>query len=274
MEFELVKRGFPYRTFGGVRFLQKAHIKDVLAYLKIIHNPFDESAWRRVATLQPGIGEASFNRLWAELKNSSDPLEAALSGLVAPSRGKPGWEALCSTLQALRAQADGGVAKLIAIINAGNYESILKKNYPDQYEERMRGIERLAMYGERFETLAHFLESLALEESLFADATDSETAGEFITLSTIHSAKGKEWDAVFVIGLNENHFPSCRGGDRDLPEERRLFYVAVTRARRYLYLSTYWENYRSYGTPSGGPSIFLRELTQDCYEAILLDEYD
>ena len=274
VEFELVKRGFPYRTFGGVRFLQKAHIKDVLAYLKIIHNPFDESAWRRVATLQPGIGEASFNRLWAELKSNSDPLEAALSGLVAPSRGRPGWEALCSTMQALRAQADGGVAKLIAIINAGNYESILKKNYPDQYEERMRGIERLAMYGERFETLAHFLESLALEESLFADATDSETAGEFITLSTIHSAKGKEWDAVFVIGLNENHFPSCRGGDRDLPEERRLFYVAVTRARRYLYLSTYWENYRSYGTPSGGPSIFLRELPQDCYEAILLDEYD
>ncbi|MEW5785815.1 MAG: ATP-dependent helicase [Bacillota bacterium] len=274
VEFELVRRGFPYRTFGGVRFLQKAHIKDVLAYLKILYNPADESAWRRVATLQSGLGPASFETLWAELKLHGNPLDAALSGRVAPARGKAGWEALCRTLQTLQLQSDSGVARLIAAVSEGNYEQILKKNYPDQFEERLRGIERLAMYGDRFESLNKFLESLALEESLFADAADAGPEGEFVTLSTIHSAKGKEWDAVFVIGLNEGHFPSRRGDERDLPEERRLFYVAATRARRYLYLSTYWEDYRNYGSVSGGPSLFLKELPQDCFEPVFLEEYE
>jgi len=153
-----------------------------------------------------------------------------------------------------------------------NYDYMLRQNYPDQYDERLRGLERLMIYAERFESLADFLESLALEESVFADTTAAEHKGDGqLTLSTIHSAKGKEWDAVFIIGMNQGHFPGQRADSESLDEERRLFYVAATRARRFLYLSTYREDYRSYGAVSEGPSLFLRELPPECYQLINYD---
>lgn len=271
VEFALNRLGLPYRTYGGIKFLQRGHIKDLLAHMKVLYNPFDETAWRRIATLQPGIGPSSFDKAWSALKRNSDPLEAALAGQGVPSRGKEGWLNLCRTLESARMQES--VPSMIAAIMDGGYEEILGRSYPDQVEERMRGIERLAFYSEQFETLSAFLESLVLEESLFTDtADDSERSAEMMTLSTIHSAKGKEWDAVFVIGMNEGHFPSRRGDERNLSEERRLFYVAATRARRFLYLSTYREEYRGWGAATEGPSLFLRELPPDCYEPVLLDD--
>lgn len=275
LEFALGRQAIPYRTFGGVKFLQKAHIKDILAYLKILYNPADESAWRRAATLQQGLGPASFDALWSKLRTYPNPLEAALQGIAAPSRGKAGWDALLSALKAVRSERGErrDVPGAIACIVNKSYDQILRRNYPDQFEERLRGIERLAAYGERFATLDQFLESLALEESLFDD-TASGGDGDYLTLSTIHSAKGKEWEAVFIIGMNGGHFPSRRGDDREIPEERRLFYVAVTRARRFLFLSTYREDYRGWGAAAEGPSLFLKELPRDCFEPVLLDEYD
>lgn len=271
LEFDLNRRGIPYRTFGGLKFFQKAHIRDVLAYLKVIYNPLDETAWRRIATLQPGIGPASFDRLWARLKEQGNPLEALLEEKVAPPRGKAGWESLRRALQAVLARER--VPQAIALIMAENYDRILHKSYPDQYEERMRGIEQLASYGERFDSLDSFLESLVLEESLFAGAAASEAEnGGPVTLSTIHSAKGKEWEAVFVISLLDGHFPR-RDAEENISEERRLFYVAVSRARRHLYLVTYHEDYRNWGGTPGRPSLFLRELPPECYEAVLADEY-
>ncbi|HSW36063.1 MAG TPA: ATP-dependent helicase, partial [Candidatus Limnocylindrales bacterium] len=273
VEFALARKGISYRTFGGVKFFQKAHVRDLLAYLRVIYNPADENAWRRIATLQQGIGPASFNTLWSKLKKHSNPLEAALERKETPSRGKSGWDELCKTLEAVTKRGSDYVPPLISIIMAENYDIILQNNYPDQYDERLQGIERLAIYAERFDSLASFLESLVLEESLFADtsSTFDHSDGQ-LTLSTIHSAKGKEWDAVFIIGMNQGHFPSQRGGDSFLPEERRLFYVAATRARKYLYLLTYREDYRNYGTVSEGPSLFLRELPRDCYRLVDFDD--
>jgi len=283
LELALVRQGIPYRTFGGVKFLQKSHIKDILAYLKVLHNPADAEAWRRLALLQPGLGPATFDRLWSDLKESADPLNAAISGRLSPARGKEGWELLCRALAELRSHAAAGgsedgkneksVRELVTLVMDCNYERILRKNYPDQYDERKRGIERLADNAARYNSLGAFLESLALDESLFTDAAASgQVSGDHLTLSTVHSAKGKEWEAVFVIGLNEGSFPSHRAEDQDLPEERRLFYVAVTRARRYLYLSTYWEDYRSWGPVTGAPSLFLKELPRECFEAILAEQ--
>ncbi|MDW7739867.1 MAG: ATP-dependent helicase [Bacillota bacterium] len=267
LEFTLSGRGISYRTFGGVKFFQKAHIKDLLAYLKVINNPQDEQAWRRISLLQQGIGPAGFEKLWLNLKDYSNPLEAALSGKESPSRGKNGWTQLCETLAKINEHKDGKVADLINGILEDNYDQLLKQNYPDQYEERLSGLERLAIYSERFETVEKFLESLTLEESVFADPDAyNDTYGGQLTLSTIHSAKGKEWDAVFIIGLNQGHFPGRHINNHDLDEERRLFYVAATRARRYLYMTTYWEDYRSYGATSEGPSLFLKELAPECYQ--------
>ncbi len=271
VEFALTRRGLPYRTFGGVKFLQKAHIKDVLAHLKILYNPLDETAWRRAATLQAGIGPSTFAALWRKLRDFPDPLSAALAGEAAPARGKAGWQALLEALGEAR-RREPAVHRMIEALLERSYAAVLRQNYPDQFEERSEGIERLAFYGSRFQNPAAFLESLALEESLFADASERDPESDYVTLSTIHSAKGKEWEAVFLIGLNDGHFPRQKD-DRNLSEERRLFYVAVTRAHSRLYLSTYRNDARSWGGSRGIPSLFLRELPAEIYQAVLLDDY-
>ncbi len=270
IEFALARKGISYQTFGGVKFFQKAQIKDLLAYLKVIYNSRDENSWRRIATMQQGLGPTSFDKLWTKLKKQPDPLAAALSGEYQPSRGKAGWASLLSTLKQLLNLGPEDVPQLITTVMDYTYDAILKQKYPDQYLERLGGLERLAIYAERFESLAQFLESLILEESVFADSEGGFTPGQ-LTLSTIHSAKGKEWEAVFIVGMNQGHFPSQRFDDSNLAEERRLFYVAATRARRYLMMSTYREDYRNYGAVSEGPSIFLRELPPDCYRLV---DYD
>ncbi len=269
VEFALSRKGISYRTYGGVKFFQKAHVKDVLAYLKVLYNPHDENAWRRIATLQKGVGQASFDKLWSRLKKNASPLEAVIAGHEKPSRGKEGWEALRGTLELLYKSGQEDVPSLITSVLDANYDDILMQNYPDQYEDRFRGIERLAIYAGRFDNLPAFLESLALEESVFADTSAAGSqSDEQLTLSTIHSAKGKEWDSVFIIGMNQGQFPSQQTGQAGLDEERRLFYVAATRAKRYLFLSTYIEDYRNYGAVSEGPSQFLRELPPECYQLV------
>ncbi len=269
VEFALGRQGISYRTYGGIKFFQKAHVKDILAYLKVIYNPHDENSWRRITTLQQGLGQASFDKLWSKLKLAENPLEAALAGKETPSRGKEGWEALRITLNTLSSSSHDNVPGLINTVLEMNYNDILGQNYADQYEDRLHGIERLAIYAERFDHLSAFLESLALEESVFSDtSTSSDFSGGQLTLSTIHSAKGKEWDSVFIIGMNQGQFPSRRVDPASLDEERRLFYVAATRARRYLFLSTYREDYRNYGSGSEGPSQFLRELPSECYHLV------
>ncbi len=272
VEFALSRKGISYKTYGGVKFFQKAHIKDLLAYLKVIYNPSDENSWRRIALLQQGLGPAGFDKLWVKLKDYENPLLAALEGKESPSRGKKGWENLMVTLGAVYKNREESVPHLISSVLELNYDYMLRQNYPDQYDERLRGVERMMIYAERFDSLAEFLESLALEESVFADTAAAEHQGDGqLTLSTIHSAKGKEWDAVFIIGMNQGHFPGQRADSESLDEERRLFYVAATRARRFLYLSTYREDYRSYGAVSEGPSLFLRELPPECYQLINYD---
>ncbi len=273
VEFALSRKGLNYRTYGGVKFFQKAHVKDLLAYLKVVYNALDEHSWRRIATMQQGLGPATFDKLWDKLRLHGDPLSAALEGKETPVRGKEGWYTLVNTLDTVVKMGREAVPDLITSVMDNNYDYILKQNYPDQYEERLRGIERLAIYAERFESLDLFLESLALEESVFADTAtaDQKYEGQ-LTLSTIHSAKGKEWDAVFIIGMNQGHFPAVQADARELGEERRLFYVAATRARRYLCMTTYLEDYRSYGATSEGPSIFLRELPPECYRLLDLDD--
>jgi len=149
-----------------------------------------------------------------------------------------------------------------------NYDYILEKNYPDQFEERRQGIERLAAYGARFDSLGSFLESISLDDSILGDGSLPVADRSFLTLSTIHSAKGKEWEAVFVIGLNEGHFPSSRMDITQIEEERRLFYVAVTRARRYLYLLTYRQDRRNWGAATLNPSLFLLELPPETYRLL------
>ncbi len=201
---------------------------------------------------------------WKQLKGFPDRLESVIKGKVSPSRGTGNWAKLRETIAGLLATGQT-IPGMIDTVLQKNYDYILEKNYPDQFEERRRGIERLAAYGARFDSLGSFLESISLDDSIFSDGSFPGVDRSFITLSTIHSAKGKEWEAVFVIGLNEGHFPSSRVDASQIEEERRLFYVAVTRARRFLYLLTYQQDRRTWGAATLNPSLFLLELPPETY---------
>jgi len=268
IELSLINQGIPYLTFGGLKFLQRAHIKDILAWLKILENPRDELSWQRVALLHEGIGPATFQEIWRQLKAHPNPLEAAFSDNIKVQRGKQGWHTFTEILARLRKAEQEDVPRLIAIIMQSAYARILQQKYPDDYVERSMGIERLAAYGARCASVGEFLESLLLEETLILDSIREENPDkDFLTLSTIHSAKGKEWKAVFLVGLNEGHFPSAQGL-KNIEEERRLFYVAVTRAKDHLYLTATQEDYRGWNRYISGPSLFLTELPVHCYQVV------
>ncbi len=264
LELEIIRRQIPYRTYGGLKLMQKAHIKDILAWMRILYNPHDESSWRRIIPLYPGLGKATCNRMIDEILELKEPLKAIVSGELYPPRGKQGWETIKNTLTAIIDERE--IAKLIYLILKNGYYDLLQKNFPDAWEDRYRSLERLASYSEKYDDLEQFLESLSLEETLFyEDGEIAQDGHDFLTLSTIHSAKGKEWDAVFILGVNEGHFPSS-WGTNDLQEERRLFYVATSRAARFLHISTYSRDYRQGSSFITGPSIFLRELSPQKYE--------
>lgn len=268
IELALMKRKIPYLTFGGLKFLQRAHIKDILSWLKILENPRDELSWQRVAMMHKGIGNATFTEIWKQMISFPDPLEAVIEGKVEPRRAKHGWETMKETLRTLMQADKDNVPLLIKIIMESPYGDYLREKYPDDYAERSLGIERLAAYGTRCPSLGDFLETLLLEESLIIDSVkESSPQKDFLTLSTIHSAKGKEWGTVLLIGLNEGRFPSPMGF-KNMEEERRLFYVAVTRAKDNLYLTAFEEDYRGWGSYISGPSTFLTELSPYCYERL------
>ncbi len=265
-EIALMKRGIPYLTFGGLKFLQRAHIKDLLAWLKILENPCDEISWQRVALMCEGVGESTFRETWQKLRSFLHPARAAAQGKVVPRRGAAGWKLLSETMGKLLHADTENVPLLIKLIVDNFYGGYMQKKYPLDYRERSRSLERLAAYGERCSSLRQFLETLLLEETLILEGEREESPEkDFLTLSTIHSAKGKEWKVVFVIGLNQGSFPSMQGL-KNMEEERRLFYVAATRAKDFLYLATSEVDYRGWEKHFSGPSQFLKELPEHCYQ--------
>lgn len=267
VEIELLNQGIVYRTYGGVKMMHKAHIKDILAWFKVLYNPRDGVSWRRLIGMHPGLGPSSADYVLSLMAASADPLTDILSGKIAPRRGKQGWEALLRVLKEIRA-GEPVPDTIYSILRSGYWE-IMRKLYPDDWEERYLSIEQLASESLRFNGPDEFLEKLTLEDTLFLER-DSDHNRDFLTLSTIHSAKGKEWDAVFILALNEGRFPNSRDDVR-LEEERRLFYVAASRARKFLYLSTYRLDYYRGGYLLAAPSLFLQELPPGFYETLYLE---
>ncbi len=275
LEMELVSRGIPYVTVGGLKFLERAHVKDVLAWLRVLLNPRDEVSWQRIMVMQQGIGQATFQALMAQLRTARDPLRCVLQGeLKVPPRAARGWADLVACLRELAAAQDRGPAELIAIVMDGVYGRTFRERYPRDHWERLQGIERLAGYARRFRSLENFIGTVSLEQDyVLKGLAEEEPAEDVLVLSTIHSAKGKEWRVVFLIGLNQGRFPSARGLD-NLEEERRLFYVAVTRARDWLYLITTVQDVRGWQSFVTGPSIFLTELPREVYRSVYVREVE
>lgn len=247
LEFELVKRDIPYEYHGGQKFFERAHIKDVIAHVRVRANVKDEVAWLRVLALQQGIGAATASALARELARTEQFAQAA--GIIPtrlPGRAQIGWQTFAA-LAASIVQSGDNPSSMIRTILRSSYRDYLEREYPD-WRDRLEDLEQLAIFAEGYEELAPFLADISLYDEVVAGRQEVQYSDtERTILSTIHQAKGLEWDTVFIMHLADNAFPNRRAlaeeregkgfPSRGMEEERRLFYVAVTRARRRLFVT-------------------------------------
>lgn len=265
------RRSVPYVLVGGFSFYERAEIKDALAYLRLLLNPHDDAAFDRIVNAPPrGVGKATLDILAARAANDGVSRWTAMTRLLEEGglsaralTALGGFAALMESLQGLLGTTK--LAELVrAVVTRSGYADMLKQEGTPEAESRRQNLDELisaaAEADERGERLREFLDRAAL----VAD-TDDLADNARVTLMTVHSAKGLEFPLVFVAGLEEGLFPHARAAydDDDLEEERRLFYVAVTRAKRQLYL-THAERRRVYGEETlTDPSRFLEEIPED-----------
>ncbi len=283
LQMELSRRRIPYEVRSGLRFFEQAHIKDVSSYLKITSNPLDELAWKRVLLLYPKIGKSTADKIWqmvlSGFLNPQTSMDAPEVLQKIPSRVRENWRLFSRTLSMLRdLEKTSGPGGMIDRVLQEGYESYLQSKYPD-YESRMDDLRQLAAFAYRYSSCQDFLSELALLTSLEGESTPVRGRDEngTVKLSSVHQAKGLEWSVVFIIWLAEGRFPSVRsllesGGEGE-EEERRLFYVAITRARDELFLC-----YPRFAPDRGRremiqrPSRFIAELSGVGYERFNPDE--
>ncbi len=236
LELELSRRGIPFVKFGGLRFLEAAHVKDVLSVLRWAENPRNRIAGFRTARLLPGIGPATATRLLDALDPASDPL-TAMGAFVPPATARADWDAWLGLFRLLRRGEAGWPAELECIVRW--YEPHLERLYDDP-GARAADLAQLAQIATTYASRERFLTELTLDPP---NATSAEAGAplrddDYLVLSTIHSAKGQEWRAVQVLNVVDGCLPSdlATGTAAEIEEERRLLYVAMTRARDHLRL--------------------------------------
>jgi DNA helicase-2/ATP-dependent DNA helicase PcrA len=301
---------------SGVRFFEQAHIKDVVAYLRIIVNPRDELAWKRILKLVPGVGNATANRIYELVAAGRvSARELGFGSLAyadqppsAPAAGPDEAAALSGTDMLNRLRSFGGVrnrksfdefvrlmellvqdenrdnpAKQIELVMANGYEQYLVETY-ENAEARTEDLKGLALFAQRYQSTEDFLSELALlsterfkepQPLVGEDVIEGPDEDEMLTLTSVHQAKGLEWKSVFIIWAAEGKFPSPRSL-REIDseeEERRLWYVALTRAKDELYL-TYPLLMTDYNrqTVLQKPSRFITECPPDLFEIWDLEE--
>ncbi|WP_396224768.1 ATP-dependent helicase [Gemmatimonas sp.] len=253
LEIELANRRIPYEKWGGLKFLEAAHIKDLLAFLRLLENPRDEVSWYRLLRLLPGVGDATA-RAAIELLAQHQWEPMALGAVRAAARSRPGLLAIAALFDGMRRverqDQPHSPAESIRLVRQ-LYDPLLQATYDDA-PPRMADLDQLETIAAGYPDRTTFLATLALEppaatQDLAVGSTDEDDA---LILSTVHSAKGKEWDAVFVIHASDGVFPMARlaNDEAQIEEERRLLYVAMTRARHELYV-TY--PLHSYATRTG-----------------------
>ena len=236
LEFALQQLHVPYRKFGGPRFADTAHMKDVLAFLRCRENVRDESAWLRALTLLPGVGDMSAGRFFRAVVRDADPV-ACLGRQPFPKRALPHRDDLLTALRRLFASDDGGTLcdQVDAVLDF--YLPVLPELHDDA-EARAAELKELRLLSADYTNRRQFLDDVLVgDDSVFGAQRAHED--ECLTLSTIHSAKGCEWSFVYVMQLTEGGLPSgpSQGDDDLIEEERRLLYVAMTRAKRRLVLA-------------------------------------
>ena len=274
LEIELSNRDLPFVKRGGFRFIETTHVKDVLAHLRVLANPQDAVSWHRVLLLLEGVGPKSSDKILNHVLGGAEQIQRLAEY---PGRGavKTEVQKLAAALQTV-ADPDLQPREQIDLI-VQYYLPILKRNQRDDYPKRQKDLEHFSIITERYRSLDRLLSDMALEppNSSVGDvlATDRDEEG-VLTLSTIHSAKGLEWHSVFIIWAVEGRFPSLYNKeDDDLEEERRLMYVAATRAKENLFISYPINIFdRATGMVLSKPSRFLEDIPRRILKPVFLIE--
>lgn len=277
-EEALRKRSMPYKIYGGLSFYQRKEIKDIIAYFRLVVNPNDEEAFKRIINYPArGIGDTTVGKiikaatdnnvsLWTVL---CDPITYGLTINKNTHTKLQGFRELIEQFMTEVAEKNAYEIGTAIIRQSGIINDVCQDNSPENLS-RKENIEELvngmndfcAMRQEEGNTNVSLIDFLS-EVSLLTDQdSDKEGDGEKVTLMTVHSAKGLEFRNVFVVGLEENLFPSGMAGDspRAMEEERRLFYVAITRAEEHCFLSFAKTRFRYGKMEFGSPSRFLRDI--------------
>ncbi len=280
LQAELIKRNIPYEVRSGVRFFEQAHIKDVVAFLKILDNPFDEIAWRRLWLMLPRVGNATAAKLWELIRSAANPLEAALAEAICdrlPSQARAHMKRFQLDLRSLQAAIDGSPAELIQTVLETAYPEYLRAKY-EGGQSRLEDIQQLAVFARSYRSLRSLLSELVLLGELYGQqvARGGSSETERLVLSSVHQAKGLEWRVVFIVRMCEGQFPSDMAlrEESGEEEERRIFYVATTRARDELYIThpLIDTGLRGDSQLLLQPSRFLREIRFTLYEQGQIEE--
>ncbi len=276
IQLEFQRRNIPFQVRGGLRFFEQAHIKDVVAFLRVMHNPRDELAWLRILPLVPKVGTRLSARFWQHISGADNPLEEAL---------RPGAEEVLPTVVR---RFYLGLAKVIAEVTALKspaemLERVMDRFYDDYLVShygnaslRREDIKAMTNFASQYKSLSAFLADVALTGEFSGETVvTGPIEQEFVSLSTIHQAKGLEWTVVIVPWLADGRFPTdfAINTREEEEEERRVFHVAATRAKDEVYL-VMPQTYRS---RTGGevimkPSRFLTELDENLTEKMELEE--
>jgi DNA helicase-2/ATP-dependent DNA helicase PcrA len=278
LQMELTRRNIQFEVRSGIRFFEQAHIKDIVSYLKILLNPLDEVAWNRLLLMMPGIGSKTAQKIFSLISKSDNPIKKCTESEIiskVPKAAKTYWPNFQNTLLSLSAMGtENPPANLIKYAFENGYLDYLRAKYTDSMG-RNEDIEQFISFAWKFENLTDLLSELALITSSESEETENQTEQK-IKLTTIHQAKGLEWSVVFIICLVEGRFPNAQN-IKDLEEEeeeRRLFYVASTRAKDHLFLCVpkYIKDSNGYANIAK-PSRFLREIPEECYKVINEEGY-
>lgn len=306
LQMEFQRRGIPFEVRSGLKFFEQAHIKDILSFLRVIVNQYDEISWKRILKLIPGIGSATAGRLWDYIHAAERPIDSIFEAhSFIPKKAAEGFNLFLDMLRGLNSltrsigmndlndsnnsndlnpetpgndsnpeTSGNGLspAEAISHILRNGYEDYLYSHYPNA-EMRIEDIGQMTRYALRYDSLETFLSDLTLQAVTGAEAAGADEFDGRVVLSTVHQAKGLEWEVVFIIGLNDGRFPSAKAlKNNDEEEERRLFYVGTTRAKEVLYLCYHVsaEDWHAIGFLR--PSRFIKELPEDCFEETAVED--
>jgi DNA helicase II / ATP-dependent DNA helicase PcrA len=280
LELELQRCDIPFVKRGGFKFIETAHVKDVLAHLRVVANPTDAVSWMRALLLIDGVGTRSAERLVETIIHCERPEEELARGAAHPGaraqKAAAGCASLAALIRQLRDEQAPPAKQLAEVIEY--YLPIMRESYRDDYPKRERDLEHFQDLAERYRSLESMLADMALEppSDSIGDVLAVDPEEGYVTLSTIHSAKGLEWRVAFVIWVADGRFPGPMSvRPEELEEERRLMYVAITRARDELYLSYPIQMIdRRQGYVMGRASRFIEGLDANCLPTAMLQESD